>query len=254
MLYVYIYVVYFVMYDSVLILLLSYGHHGWFNKVFLFYSLWFYQNILWNRYHRNVRIILTDNIFFWWRFFFQQIFGIHIGINCAPRRIRPLFVLGWLHTWLLMVKKNKKMLSPPLRQKRWFQFSHWEFSIHPAQSTYGVYISQLIWYSIACGSYHEFIERGCSHQGRCWTKGSWCLCWSHHFETFKVHDLINRYGCHKWPRICCCNHNVFLSPFMTYHSVCNTTCANNGTWTVYPFGLPEFNLVFLWGSRLLSRY
>jgi hypothetical protein len=32
----YVYVVYFVMYDSVLILLLSYGHHDWFNKVFLF--------------------------------------------------------------------------------------------------------------------------------------------------------------------------------------------------------------------------
>jgi len=27
-------VVYFVMYDSVLTLLLSYGHHDWFNKVF----------------------------------------------------------------------------------------------------------------------------------------------------------------------------------------------------------------------------
>ena len=36
MLYVYMHVVYFVMYDSVLILLLSYGHHDWFNKVFLF--------------------------------------------------------------------------------------------------------------------------------------------------------------------------------------------------------------------------
>ena len=36
MLYVYVYVVYFVMYDSVLTLLLSYGHHDWFNKVFLF--------------------------------------------------------------------------------------------------------------------------------------------------------------------------------------------------------------------------
>jgi hypothetical protein len=36
MLYVYMYVVYFVMYDSVLILLLSYGHHDWFNKVLLF--------------------------------------------------------------------------------------------------------------------------------------------------------------------------------------------------------------------------
>jgi hypothetical protein len=33
--YLYMYVVYFVMYDSVLILLLSYGHHYWFNEVFL---------------------------------------------------------------------------------------------------------------------------------------------------------------------------------------------------------------------------
>jgi len=38
-LYVYMYVVYFVMYDSVLILLLGYGHHDWFNKVFLFLLL-----------------------------------------------------------------------------------------------------------------------------------------------------------------------------------------------------------------------
>ena len=33
-----LYVVYFAMYDSVLILLLNYGHHDWFNKVFLFLS------------------------------------------------------------------------------------------------------------------------------------------------------------------------------------------------------------------------
>ena len=40
MLYVYMYVVYFVMHDFVLlILLLSYGHHDWFNKVFLFLFL-----------------------------------------------------------------------------------------------------------------------------------------------------------------------------------------------------------------------
>jgi hypothetical protein len=39
MLYVYMHVVYFVMYDSVLILLLSYGHHDWLNKVFLFLFL-----------------------------------------------------------------------------------------------------------------------------------------------------------------------------------------------------------------------
>ena len=40
MLYVYMYVIYFVMHDFVLlILLLSYGHHDWFNKVFLFLFL-----------------------------------------------------------------------------------------------------------------------------------------------------------------------------------------------------------------------
>jgi hypothetical protein len=33
------YVVYFAMYDSVLILLLSYGHHDWFNKEYLFLFL-----------------------------------------------------------------------------------------------------------------------------------------------------------------------------------------------------------------------
>ena len=38
----YVYVVYFVMYDSVLILLLSYGHHDWFNKVFLFLFFLFF--------------------------------------------------------------------------------------------------------------------------------------------------------------------------------------------------------------------
>jgi hypothetical protein len=40
MLYVYMYVVYFAMHDFVLlILLLSNGHHDWFNKVFLFLFL-----------------------------------------------------------------------------------------------------------------------------------------------------------------------------------------------------------------------
>ena len=42
MLYVYMNVVYFAMHDSVLILLLSYGHHDWLNKVFLFLFLFLY--------------------------------------------------------------------------------------------------------------------------------------------------------------------------------------------------------------------
>jgi hypothetical protein len=31
----------------------------------------------------------------------------------------------------------------------------------PATPAYGVYISQLIWYSRACGSYQDFLDSGC---------------------------------------------------------------------------------------------
>ena len=30
----------------------------------------------------------------------------------------------------------------------------------PAAAAYGVYISQLLWYSRACGSYHDFFDKG----------------------------------------------------------------------------------------------
>jgi hypothetical protein len=53
--------------------------------------------------------------------------------------------------------------------------------------------------------------------------------WSHHFENFTIATMIlltaTEYLCHKWPRICYVrrNHNFVLSPFMTYHRVCNKT-------------------------------
>ena len=42
----YVYVVYFVMYDSVLFLLLSYGHHDWLNKVLLFLFLFLFFTLV----------------------------------------------------------------------------------------------------------------------------------------------------------------------------------------------------------------
>ena len=52
-----------------------------------------------------------------------------------------------------------------LRQNRWFQFSHCELSIHIYIATFQQhlhmeYISQLIRYSKACGSYQDFLDRG----------------------------------------------------------------------------------------------
>jgi hypothetical protein len=63
--------------------------------------------------------------------------------------------------------------------------------------------------------------------------------------------------CHKWPRICsvCRNRNQVLSPFMTYHRVCNksyTTCATHGTGTAYPSRANEFTSGILVGFVLLD--
>jgi hypothetical protein len=97
----------------------------------------------------------------------------------------------------------------------------------PAAPAYRLYISQLIRYSRACGSYQGFVDRGFCQQGSYWTKGSSWLSWSLHFESFTVATItwlaVMEYLCHKWPRICstCRNHFLVLSPFMTYHRVCN---------------------------------
>jgi hypothetical protein len=66
-----------------------------------------------------------------------------------------------------------------------------------------------------------------AYQGSFWTKGSYWLCWSHHFERFTFATLTwladVEYRCHKWPRICSTwrKHFPVLSSFMTYHWVCN---------------------------------
>ena len=66
----------------------------------------------------------------------------------------------------------------------------------PAAPEYGIYISQLIRYSRACISYHDFLDRGLlltrnpSHQEFLMTKlkSSLCKFYGRH------HELVDRYG------------------------------------------------------------
>ena len=66
----------------------------------------------------------------------------------------------------------------------------------PAAAAYGVYISQLIQYSRACGSYHDFLDRWLLpimklvNQGFLVVKlkSLFRMCYDRH------HDLVNRYG------------------------------------------------------------
>jgi hypothetical protein len=56
----------------------------------------------------------------------------------------------------------------------------------PAAPTYRVYISQLIRYSRACGSYQDFLDRGLLQTRQLLNEGFLLVNWSHHFESFTV--------------------------------------------------------------------
>ena len=74
-------------------------------------------------------------------------------------------------------------------------------------SAYGVYISQLIRYSSACGSYQYFLNRVLLLTRKLLDQGflSW-LSWKYNFASFTVTTMTwltaMEYMCHKWQRIC----------------------------------------------------
>ena len=66
----------------------------------------------------------------------------------------------------------------------------------PAAPVYGAYISELIQYSRACGSYRYFLERGSLLTKKLLNEGLLLIKLSSSLRTFygRHHDLINRYG------------------------------------------------------------
>ena len=141
-----------------------------------------------------------------------------------------------------------------LWQKRWFQFSHCEHSIYsniPTAPAYGVYISQLIRYSRACGSSQDFFDRWLLLTRKLLNQGFNPLS-KVEVITSKVLRSPPWLGWPLWnicvttdPRICstCRKQFLVLSSFMTYHRVCSkiyTMGATSGAGAAYPFGAPEF--------------
>ena len=128
-------------------------------------------------------------------------------------------------------------------------FPLWTFHLYVAtllaSPAYGVYISQLIRYSRACGSYQEFLDRGLLLTRKL----------LNHFESFTLATMtwltVTEHIYHKWPRICsiCRKHFPVLSSFMNYHRICNssnTTSCTVGAGNAYPFGALEFTPGFKW--------
>ena len=97
----------------------------------------------------------------------------------------------------------------------------------PAAPAYGVYISQSIRYSRACGSHQDFLDRGLLLTKKLLNQGFLIIKLKSSIRKFyrRHHDLVDgmEYPCHKWPLICstCRKHFPVHSSFMTYHRVCN---------------------------------
>ena len=66
----------------------------------------------------------------------------------------------------------------------------------PAAPTYGVYISQRIRYSRACGSYQDFLDRGLLLTKKLLNQGFLLIKLKSSFRKFygRHHDLVDRYG------------------------------------------------------------
>jgi len=110
-----------------------------------------------------------------------------------------------------------------LPQKRWYQFPILSFpstcSNTLAAPVYGVYISQLIRYSRACGSHQDFLDRGLLLTRDFLNWGFLLVKLKTSLRKFYIrhHDLVNRI----------CNWS-------------NTAGAASGTGTVYPCGTPKY--------------
>ena len=100
-------------------------------------------------------------------------------------------------------------------------------SNNPAIPAYGVYISQLIRYSRACGSFHDFLDRGLLLTRQLLNQGFLLDKLKSSLRKFygRHHELLTvmEYLCCKWPRICftCRKHFPVFFSFMTCHQICN---------------------------------
>jgi hypothetical protein len=131
--------------------------------------------------------------------------------------------LDSLHDWLVFNANYSFKISCLLKVTNVKHLHFYDIIQHfpficsniPAAPAYGVYISQLIRYSRACGSYQNFLGRELLLTRKLLNQ---------EFLLVNLKSSLRKfYLCHKWSRICstCRTHFPVLSSFMTYHRVCN---------------------------------
>ena len=132
----------------------------------------------------------------------------------------PVVCLYTYEFWLSLCKivRSSVILLLPL-----FAIVNFPFlcSNIPAAPAYGVYISQLIRNSRACGSYHDFLDRGLLLTRKVLNQGFLVVKLKSLHRNLTVAIItwltVAEYACHKISRICSVhrNHNPILSSVIT---------------------------------------
>ena len=120
----------------------------------------------------------------------------------------------------------------------------------PAAPAYGVFISQMIRYSRACGSYQDFLDRGFLLTRKLLNQGFLLVKLKSSLRTCcgRHHDLVDRYGISVSQMTTDMFHlsQTLPGPFLIhdlYYRVCNqinTMGATSGAGTTYPSGAHAF--------------
>ena len=104
-----------------------------------------------------------------------------------------------------------------------------------------VYVpDQLIWYSRACGSYHDFLDSRLLLTNKLLNQGFLEVKKKQHFVCCTVAKMtwltVAKYLCHKWPELCsvCRNQNSIMSSFVTTQLIFDRN--NTRGATAYPSG------------------
>ena len=158
--------------------------------------------IWWQQKSQNSPVSLRLNIILSWikRFLkYRKISLFIVNLNEITKKNNKYRTVGIIPKSNIKIVERGKIDTPDsegrLRTKLYDKRDNFNFPIVnflficsniPAAPVHGVYISQLIRYSRACGSYQDFL-RGLLLTGL--SKGFSWLSWNHHFEC-----LVDRYG------------------------------------------------------------
>jgi hypothetical protein len=113
---------------------------------------------------------------------------LKIGTNCAPLFADLFFYSYEAYFMQGLLKKNEKKLTRSLNLT--FRYTDDVFSA----PGYGLYISQLIRYSRACGSYQDFLDRGLLLTRRLLNQGFLLVKLKSSLRKFYGRHLVDRYG------------------------------------------------------------